>query len=66
MLLMPHEVDDLFRYPSGKSERLAKRGQIPCIRLPDGSIRFDRAQIEKLLSGDCDHSVNREREVVHA
>jgi hypothetical protein len=51
-LLMPYEVYRIFRYPAGKSERLAKRGKIPHIRLPDGQIRFKRNQIEKIAGGD--------------
>jgi len=48
-LLMPQDVDRILRYPSGRSERLAKAGKIPCIRLPDGAIRFDEEQIKTLL-----------------
>jgi hypothetical protein len=47
---MPREVDRLFRYPRGRSLRLAKAGHLPYIRLPDGEIRFDEAEIERLLS----------------
>ena len=48
-LLKPQEVDLLLRYPFGRTLRLAKAKQIPCIRLPDGEIRFDKDEIEKLL-----------------
>lgn len=48
-LLKPREVDLLLRYPSGRTRRLAKAGQIPFIRLPDGEIRFDERVIEDLL-----------------
>jgi hypothetical protein len=51
-LLMPHDVDRILRYPSGRSERLAKAGKLPCIRLPDGSIRFDEDQIKTLLAAN--------------
>jgi hypothetical protein len=50
-LLKPREVDLIFRYPSGRTLRLAKVGRIPCIRLPDGEIRFEESEIEKLLAG---------------
>jgi predicted site-specific integrase-resolvase len=49
-LLMPQDVDRILRYPSGRSERLAKEGKISFIRLPDGSIRFDEEQIKTLLA----------------
>lgn len=46
---MPIEVDRLLRYPRGRSLRLAKSGHLPAIRLPDGELRFDQREIEKLL-----------------
>jgi predicted site-specific integrase-resolvase len=49
-LLTPRDVDGLFRYPAGRAARLAKAGRIPCIRLPDGEIRFDASEIEKMLA----------------
>jgi len=49
-LLMPRELDRLLRYPRGRSLRLAKAGQIPFIKLPDGEVRFDEADIERLLT----------------
>jgi hypothetical protein len=49
-LLTPRDVDRLFRYPSGRAARLARAGRIPFIRLPDGEIRFDQAEIERLIS----------------
>jgi len=48
-LLKPEEVDLLLRYPSGRTLRLAKKGKIPFISLPDGEIRFDEQHIQKLL-----------------
>ena len=48
-LLTPREVDLLLRYPAGRTLRLAKAGRIPCIRLPDGEIRIDMADLETLL-----------------
>lgn len=50
-LLTPIEVDDLLRYPLGKSQRLAKAGKLPHIKLPDGSIRFYPEDIDAILSG---------------
>jgi hypothetical protein len=48
-LLLPDEVDRLLRYPPGKSERLARRGKLPCVVLPDRSIRFDQEAIATLI-----------------
>ena len=48
-LLKPKEVDLLLRYPFGRALRLAKAKKIPHIKLPDGEIRFDKAEIERLL-----------------
>jgi hypothetical protein len=56
-LLKPREVDLLFRYPAGRSLRLAKAGLMPCIQLPDGEVRFDEADIEKLLKKSKDDRV---------
>lgn len=49
-LLTDFELDDLLHYPSGRSRRLALKGLIPFIRLPDGEIRFDRDAIDALLT----------------
>ena len=49
ILLKPREVDVLLRYPAGRSLRLAKRGLLPCIQLPDGEIRFDETEIDRIL-----------------
>ena len=48
-LLKPKEVDVLLRYPVGRAQRLAKKGMIPCIVLPDGSIRFNEKIIESII-----------------
>lgn len=48
-LLRPDEVDEFLRYPFGRSKKLAKKNKIPYILLPDGEIRFDKAEIIKLL-----------------
>jgi hypothetical protein len=48
-LLLPFELDRVLRYPQGKSERLARQGKLPHIRLPDGSIRFEVNQISKRI-----------------
>ena len=49
--LTPAEGDRLFRYPRGRSIRLAKAGKLPAVFLPDGEIRFDRQAIADALAG---------------
>ena len=63
-LLTPREVDRLLRYPRGRSLRLARAGHLPHIRLPDGEIRFDEAEIDRLLSESTAQSITRGREGV--
>jgi len=50
-LLLPYEVDKLLRLNPGHAKRLARRGLIPAVILPDGkTIRFKREVIDGLLS----------------
>jgi hypothetical protein len=53
-LLTPSDVDRIFRYPTGRAARLARAGTLPCIRLPDGAIRFDAEAIETLVKPRAD------------
>jgi len=46
----PHEIDTAFRWPLGRAERLARRGRLPHLRLPDGSIRFSFDEVSKLIT----------------
>lgn len=48
-LLTPVEVDLLFRYRLGRSEKLAKAGVLPHVVLPDGEIRFEEAEITAVI-----------------
>ena len=49
-LLTGFQVDDLYRWPKGRAEKLARRGSLPHLILPDGkTIRFDRAEVEALV-----------------
>ena len=50
-LLTPNEVDVSLRYRPGRAKRLAKSKVLPCIKLPDGEIRFDAQVIERIASG---------------
>jgi hypothetical protein len=53
-LLIPIELDRLLRYPAGRSERLAKRGKIPHIKLPGGEVRFRPEDVDAILAtGVC-------------
>ena len=49
VLLTPGEVDVLLRYPTGRARRLALKGMLPYLLLPDGELRFDQADIDALL-----------------
>lgn len=48
-LLKPFEVDELLRYPRGRSARLARQGKLNCVTLPDGEIRFAEDYIRGLV-----------------
>ncbi|GMV81487.1 MAG: hypothetical protein AMXMBFR7_26710 [Planctomycetota bacterium] len=48
-ILLPDEVDALCRWTPGRAEKLARRGKIPHFVLPDGSIRFDRADVAAFI-----------------
>lgn len=48
-LLTPSEIDSRLRYPSGRSVKLARKGLIPSVVLPDGEIRFDPEVIDRWL-----------------
>ena len=49
-LLTPTDLDRLLSYPRGRAKRLARKGAIPHVRLPDGEIRFDRQEIAEWLN----------------
>jgi hypothetical protein len=49
ILLRPREVDAILRYPTGRTLRLARRGLIPCIVLPDGEVRIRQDVVDALL-----------------
>ncbi|MEM8493865.1 MAG: hypothetical protein AAF916_10825 [Planctomycetota bacterium] len=51
-LLTPAEADRLLRYPRGRSARLARRGLLPHLALPDGEVRFPADLLDRL---DPDH-----------
>ena len=43
------ELDYLLGLPQGRSNKLARRNEIPHLKLPDGEIRFDLAIVERWL-----------------
>ena len=47
--LTPMEVDKLLKLSTGKAKRLAKRGKLPVVILPDGTIRFDEDVLHRFL-----------------
>ena len=65
-LLKPTDVDALFRWPRGKAARLARDGTLPHVTLPDGSIRFNTAEVEKLVGRYEPQDAHKVEEVSHA
>lgn len=49
MFCYPEDIDRRLSWPLGRAERLARRGDLPYVRLPDGSIRFEWEPIEALV-----------------
>jgi hypothetical protein len=49
MFVSPEDVDRRMGWRPGKSERLARQRRLPYILMPDGSIRFDWAELEALI-----------------
>jgi hypothetical protein len=45
ILIDDNEAALLLRMLPARLVRLARRGQIPCIKLPDGEVRFDPAEL---------------------
>jgi excisionase family DNA binding protein len=48
--LTPDEVDERLKLPHGKASRLARRGKLPALILPDGSVRFDADKLQAFLA----------------
>ncbi len=60
-LLTAREVDQVLRYPRGRSAKLARDGMIRCVRLPDGEVRFLKSEIKRLIESGAQESPVRER-----
>lgn len=67
-LLCGNEVDRRLKWPVGRADRLARRGRLPHIRLPDGSLRFEWPAIEHLIVrvGNDASEPRNESEASHA
>ena len=63
MLLCGEEVDRRLNWPAGKAQKLARRGKLPHVVLPDGAIRFIWEQVERLLRYHAGDSSADRREV---
>lgn len=48
-LLTERELDKRLRWPLGRAQRLARRGKLPHVLLPDATIRFEWETIEPLI-----------------
>ncbi|MFH1266904.1 MAG: hypothetical protein ABIK89_14340 [Planctomycetota bacterium] len=48
-LIYPEEVDKRLNWPLGRAERLARRGRLPHVILPDGAIRFSWPDVDQLI-----------------
>ena len=48
-LLTGFQIDDFFRWTKGRTEKLARLGQLPFVKLPNGDCRFVFAEIEQLI-----------------
>ena len=51
--IRPEQVDKLLSLPNGRCARLARRGLIPAIILPDGTIRLAPDIIDHLKRGNA-------------
>ena len=47
-LLTPPEADRLLNVPRGRAARLARRGLLPSVELPDGTLRFPADLLDRL------------------
>lgn len=63
ILLTAREVDVILRYPSGRTQRLARGGSIASIVLPDGEIRITQQEVDRILGNI---SVAQQVEVANA
>jgi len=48
-ILTPEQVDEMWKLPRGKAQRLARRGALPALLFPDGTVRFDADELHRHL-----------------
>ncbi len=48
-LLKPSEVGLILRYSERQVAKLARAGAIPHIVLPDGQMRFEKSEMDRLI-----------------
>lgn len=48
-LLYGEDIDRRLNWPLGRAERLARRGKLPHVILPDGQVRFEWPYVAALL-----------------
>ena len=48
-LIYPEDVDKRLNWPLGRAGRLARRGRLPHVVLPDGAIRFSWSEVRQLI-----------------
>lgn len=53
-LLLPSEVDARLRLNPGQARRMARRGQLAGVRLPNGEIRIYASELERILADVAD------------
>ena len=44
-ILTPEEVDERWKLPRGRAQRLARKGVIPAQVFPDGTVRFNEQDL---------------------
>lgn len=49
MFYFAEQIDEILTWPPGRAERLARRGKLPHVVLPDGAIRFEWSDIAPLV-----------------
>ncbi len=49
MIETGREIDKRYAWPLGRAERLARRGKLPHLLLPDGAIRFEPDAVASLV-----------------
>ena len=48
-LIYPEQIDRFLNWSLGTAARMARRRRLPHYRLPDGSIRFRKDEVEALV-----------------